>query len=302
MKELMEKTVTVFKGSKWLVISDGIVFIIVLIVAGAFYWQFNSIISLKNQMASSTQVLSERIVSLESGLALTSEDFSKKLQEQQRTSSDLQETISDVTDTVGTLEKLSKTDKELLQKYSRVYFLSDNYVPMSLEYIAEKYLFDPKKTIQFHSSALSFLNRMLNRAERDDISLRVVSAYRSFGAQTSLKNGYLVTYGSGSNQFSADQGYSEHQLGTAVDLAVASSTSPLAVSFESTPAFEWLKNNAYKYGFILSYPKNNAYYQYEPWHWRFVGVELATKLQEEGINFSDMEQREIDTYLVNIFD
>jgi D-alanyl-D-alanine carboxypeptidase len=200
------------------------------------------------------------------------------------------------------LEKLSKTDKELLQKYSRVYFLSDNYVPMSLENIDSRYLFDETKTLQFHTSALPFLERMLKRAGRDGVVLKIVSAYRSFGVQSSLKSGYLTTYGSGANQFSADQGYSEHQLGTTVDLTTDPVGTNLTVSFETTPAYTWLKDNAYRFGFILSYPRGNAYYQYEPWHWRFVGVELATELYDDEMNFSDLEQREIDTYLVKIFD
>jgi LAS superfamily LD-carboxypeptidase LdcB len=73
------------------------------------------------------------------------------------------------------------------------------------------------------------------------------------------------------------------------------------VAFEKSTAYAWLNNNAYQYGFILSYPKDNVYYQYEPWHWRFIGVELATKLHNENRKFSDMDQREIDTYLIKIF-
>ena len=142
----------------------------------------------------------------------------------------------------------------------------------------------------------------MSRAGRDNVSLEISSAYRSFGTQSSLKSSYLVTYGSGANQFSADQGYSEHQLGTAVDLTTSGLKPVLDISFDKTPAFDWLTKYAYRYGFILSYPKNNAYYQYEPWHWRFVGVELATRLHNDGINFSDMDQREIDKYLASIFD
>ena len=74
------------------------------------------------------------------------------------------------------------------------------------------------------------------------------------------------------------------------------------MSFEKTPAFTWLKENAHDYGFILSYPKGNLYYQYEPWHWRFVGEDLAEDLFEDGKEFYELDQREIDEYLVDIFD
>jgi LAS superfamily LD-carboxypeptidase LdcB len=61
-------------------------------------------------------------------------------------------------------------------------------------------------------------------------------------------------------------------------------------------------NNAYRFGFVLSYPKGNAYYIYEPWHFRFVGVKLATYLHDRGLHFYDIDQKEIDQYLVSIFD
>ena len=142
---------------------------------------------------------------------------------------------------------------------------------------------------------------MLKDASRDDIDLRIISAFRSFDEQSILKGQYTTIYGSGANTFSADQGYSEHQLGTTVDL----STSQLGNAFTSidqTEAFKWLEDNAHKYGFILSYPQNNQYYQYEPWHWRFVGRDLARDLNRKNESFYDLDQREIDEYIVEFFD
>jgi D-alanyl-D-alanine carboxypeptidase len=280
--------------------------LIAIIVAGYFIYSLSqNNITLKNEMSSTTEILSRRITNLELALAtttLTSQELAQRLMDQQNQSNYFQDRITNIAGTVGTLEKLSKTDKELLQKYSKVYFLNDNYVPMSLATIDQRYIWDKTKTLQFHNMALTFLNRMLDQAVSWNIQLRIVSAYRSFGEQSSLKNDYLVTYGSGANQFSADQGYSEHQLGTTVDLTTEGVKIPLTTNFEDTPSYKWLSENAYRYGFTLSYPKNNLYYEYEPWHWRFVGVELATKLYNEKIYFSDMEQRIIDTFLVNIFD
>lgn len=305
MKEIIEIIENNIKGSKWLVISDGVMLIIILVIAGTFFFQFNNISSLKNEVSSSTQLMIQRIASLEADMdvnTLANLEISEQLKEQQNQTEDFQNTIEDISGTVGTLEKLSKTDKELLQKYSRVYFLSDNYVPMQLDTLDEQYLYDQSKALEFHAYALPFLERMLRRAIKSGIDLKVISAYRSFGTQSTLKSNYLTTYGSGSNQFSADQGYSEHQLGTAVDITIEGLIPSLVVAFEGTPGFTWLSENAYKYGFILSYPKDNSFYQYEPWHWRFVGVDLATKLYDEEIDFSDMDQREIDKYLANIFE
>ena len=72
--------------------------------------------------------------------------------------------------------------------------------------------------------------------------------------------------------------------------------------FGDTKAYQWLLENAYKYGFILSYPEGNDYYQFEPWHFRFVGKSLAKRLHEEKQFFYDLSQRNIDAYLINIFD
>ena len=110
-----------------------------------------------------------------------------------------------------------------------------------------------------------------------------------------------MIYGAGANQFSADQGYSEHQLGTALDFATTEIGAGFD-GFEKTDAYRWLLDNAYQYGFILSYPQNNNYYQFEPWHWRFVGRDLAKKLSKEDKNFYDLDQREIDEYLISFFD
>ncbi len=209
--------------------------------------------------------------------------------------------IKEIAGTVGNLDKLSKTDEELLQKYSRVYFLNEHYVPESLTAIKSDYVFEKTQAKSVHSKVMPYLENMIKAAADNDTPIQVISAYRSFDDQSSLKGRYLVTYGSGSNQFSADQGYSEHQLGTALDLTTPKLGSAYT-SFEATQAYAWLQDNAYKYGFILSYPKGNAYYQFEPWHWRFVGTKLAERMHNEGEHFYDLDQREINNYLLTIFD
>lgn len=203
--------------------------------------------------------------------------------------------------TVGTLQKLSQTDKELLRKYSKVYFLSENYIPSSLTTIASTSIYEKDKFLQIHTKVLPYLSRMMDAAVATNTPLQIISAYRSFGDQAALKSGYKITYGSGANKFSADQGYSEHQLGTTLDFT----TPKLGAAFNQfadTKAYAWLNENAYQYGFVLSYPKNNTYYQFEPWHWRFVGVALATKMHLNNQHFYDLDQREIDSYLISIFD
>ncbi len=228
------------------------------------------------------------------------EALEKLAKQQEETINTFAPTIKEITGTVGDLEKLANTDEELLKKYSKVYFLNENYIPSKLEEIDEKYRFGEGSNRLIHADVWPYLEDLLEDASDAGIDLRIASAFRSFDAQASLKAGYTVLYGSGANQFSADQGYSEHQLGTTVDFTTPA-VGGVFDSFESDPAYKWLNENAYKYGFVLSYPKDNAYYKFEPWHWRFVGTDLAEDLQKENKHFYDLEQRDIDKYLISIF-
>ena len=142
---------------------------------------------------------------------------------------------------------------------------------------------------------------MLDDAKNDGHAIRVISAFRSFDEQIEVKGQHTLVYGSGANAFSADQGYSEHQLGTAIDIA-DTVTGGTYTSFATTEAYAWLQKNAHKYGFILSYPEGNQFFIFEPWHWRFVGRDLAKDLHNDKKTFYDLDQRELDAYLVKIFD
>ena len=253
---------------------------------------------LEREIASSTiHELSER-------LALTSEeleDIERDLRREKNRNEEFEDQIKDISSTVGVLDKLSKTDKELLQKYSRTYFLNENFIPMKLTKVDDEYVLPGKKEQYFHGDAVEFLTDLLDEAKEDGYDIKIVSAYRSFDEQEDVKGQFTQIYGSGSNAFSADQGYSEHQLGTTVDL-----TDPVTngayLSFANTPEYQWLLENAHRFGFILSYPEGNNFYIFEPWHWRFVGVDLAKDLHRENAHFYEWDQRKIDEYLVTIFD
>ncbi len=223
------------------------------------------------------------------------------LQKEKETTSLFQNQIQTLAGTVGVLEKLSKTDSELLKKYSKVYFLNENYIPPKLVTIPEQYIFEKNKKIEIHEQVWPHLQTMLESAKADGAEILIASGYRSYGTQANLKSAYKVTYGSGANKFSADQGYSEHQLGTTLDFTTNEIGGNL-VGFEKTKAYAWLSNNAHKYGFVMSYPKNNTYYIFEPWHYRFVSIPLATSLHNDNLHFYDLDQRVIDQYLINFFD
>lgn len=257
--------------------------------------------------ASSSAAIAEKnatIQDLADKLDLTEEeldDVEKDYKKEKKKNDDFEDEYREVINTVYDLEKLSKTDEELLQKYSKVSFLNEHFVPENLKQIDDEWKYTESKDLDLHAKAMPFFEDMVEDAKDDGIDLWVVSAYRSFGTQAALKSSYTITYGSGANAFSADQGFSEHQLGTTIDFTTSGIGGGLE-GFGETEAYDWLLDNAYKYGFVLSYPPNNAYYVFEPWHWRFVGTELAKDLHKADAYFYDWDQRKIDEYLLNIFD
>lgn len=284
-----------------------LVFVIALILE-IFYLGFQNtqfkkeFKEIKTNLASTTSSL----ISLRQDLDQTKENqitLNDNISEEvKKVSSSIDSKIDDISGTIGTLDKLLKTDPELLQKYSKVFFLNEHYAPAQLSIIPEKYISELRDSLLIQIDILPFLENLLKNAEANNIDIKVLSAFRSFNEQTKLKYNYVVTYGSGTaNTFSADQGYSEHQLGTTVDFTNSIIKSDLN-SFTQTKAYGWLLKNAYRYGFTLSYPEDNTYYQSEPWHWRFVGKKLAYQLHIKNISFYDMSQREIDEYIVSFFD
>jgi D-alanyl-D-alanine carboxypeptidase len=117
---------------------------------------------------------------------------------------------------------------------------------------------------------------MQARAGRDGVELLLVSAFRSLEFQVALIKGKRERGRSLDEilKVNAPPGYSEHHTGCALDIGTPGCP-PLEEAFEQTPAFAWLQANAARYGFSLSYPRNNKYgYLYEPWHWRW-GARVA---------------------------
>jgi zinc D-Ala-D-Ala carboxypeptidase len=257
-----------------------------------------------SMFATSTDMVRAHIAHMrEERTALNGEksQLTSTLIQEQLKNNEFQNQISTLAGSVQTIVKQAANDEELLQKYSKVYFLNENYTPKNLSPIDTVFLSDKSKTLLFHAQAYPFLARLLTAATQQKIDLEVASAFRSFEEQAGLKTRYKMTYGAGANAFSADQGYSEHQLGTTLDFTT-STTRGSFDSFKKTSAYTWLTEHAHEYGFILSYPSGNSYYISEPWHWRFVGVALATQLFAEKKHFYDFDQRTIDTYRAGIFD
>ena len=127
------------------------------------------------------------------------------------------------------------------------------------------------------------LAALASAARRAGKPLAVRSAYRSYEYQRSLFDTYVRTRGyTTAIKFSARPGHSEHQLGTTLDFTTAPGA-PLSSSFGESPAGKWLARHGWKYGFVMSYPKGQrrvSCYGYEPWHWRYVGRDLARRIHE----------------------
>ena len=262
--------------------------------------------SLSSNLLSLTQNISSTTVELQKAINDNSNSLSVALNTEHQNvgqiQQQLQSQVGNLSGTLTTLQKLAQTDPELLKKYSKVYFLNENYIPARLSEIPLNYQYSSNKQLLLHADVLPHLTAMINDASSTGIQLYAFSAYRSFAEQRALKVEYRVNYGAGTaNSFSADQGYSEHQLGTALDM-ITPGLGGVLDGFDNTKAYTWMLANAYKYGFELSYPKDNSYYVFEPWHWRYVGIKLATYLHNNNTNFYDLDQRTIDTYLINIWD
>lgn len=128
---------------------------------------------------------------------------------------------------------------------------------------------------------------MADAARADGISLRSVSAYRSYQTQTGLYQRYTRQNGQAlADTFSARPGHSEHQTGLALDI----NTARIPAHFERTPAYAWLQEHCAQFGFLLRYPQDKTAitgYCFEPWHYRYVGQEIASACMEGGLTYEE---------------
>ena len=125
-------------------------------------------------------------------------------------------------------------------------------------------------------------------AKQDGIQLILISSYRSYETQNKLWTSRKDSSGEReADNYAARAGYSEHQTGLAFDIGEWADTND---NFELTSGFKWMKENAYKYGFILRYPEGKESitgYKYEPWHYRYVGIEVAKEINKLDITFDE---------------
>jgi D-alanyl-D-alanine carboxypeptidase len=165
--------------------------------------------------------------------------------------------------------------------------LPEDYSPSDLVYPDVRFIFDEKvEKRKLRQEAAEALEEMFTAAENDSTPLAGVSAYRSHATQKSLFERYVKRDGlEKARTYSAFPGTSEHETGLAIDISGSDGKCAAADCFAGTKEAIWLEEHAHEFGFIIRYMKGKEAitgYQYEPWHLRYVGKELAGELKASG--------------------
>lgn len=184
---------------------------------------------------------------------------------------------------VGENVVIGKTSKGYtIKRINGAYYVNDILIANKTYNLSSSYAPGGMLTIFMNA-----FNKMQADAAAQGIELSIVSGYRSYSRQNTLYNNYVARDGKvAADTYSARAGHSEHQTGLAADI------NSLYQSFINTAEGQWLNNNCYKYGFIIRYPQGKESitgYMYEPWHIRYVGVDIATKLYNNG-NWLSLEE------------
>ena len=177
----------------------------------------------------------------------------------------------------------------LVNKYLH---LNEDYIPENLEDIDLEFARSGMKLV--NTAKEKFLE-MAKAAKNDGYTIIAMSSYRSYNYQVNLYNRYASSDGvEAADTYSGRPGYSEHQTGLAVDIYDGKLN---YTDFEKSNSFNWMQENAYKYGFILRFPKdkdNITGYQYESWHYRYVGKNIAKYINDKNITFEEYYVRFIE--------
>lgn len=177
---------------------------------------------------------------------------------------------------------ISKKELMLVNKFN---YLDENYAPDDIVKVSMQFAYGDN---EIKKEVYEKFRSMYNDAKKEGLYLIITSSYRDYNFQKELWDSYANQKGDEwADSVSARAGYSEHQTGYTLDIVTYKANMS---SFEKTDEFKWLQDNAYKYGFILRYPKDKediTGYSYESWHYRYVGKDVATKIKKLGITFDE---------------
>ena len=178
---------------------------------------------------------------------------------------------------------ISKNFLILVNKFN---YLESSYNRDDIVNIPLQYSYYDNKTSQEVLDAYIKMHKDVK--EKLNVHLMVNSSYRAYEEQERIYNEYRKNGEEYADSYAARPGYSEHQTGLALD--ITSTKNPSIKSFNESEEYKWLKDNSYKYGFILRYPEGKddiTGYNTESWHFRYVGVDVATKIFKEDITFDE---------------
>jgi D-alanyl-D-alanine carboxypeptidase len=159
-----------------------------------------------------------------------------------------------------------------------------DYVPSDLVDVPVPFANQPQLRQEASDAVVSLFNAF---TAETGLALQSQSAYRSFEAQTRIYDSDIVNLGqAGADLSTARPGTSEHQTGLTIDISAQPGQCSLNACFGDTPHGQWLAANAWRFGFLLRYPADKVEitgYEYEPWHFRYIGTDLATEMHETGV-------------------
>lgn len=177
-------------------------------------------------------------------------------------------------------------DQGILTIVNKYNYISKSYLPSNLINI---------NGLNINKEAYDAYLKMKTAMNKEKLNIQIISAYRSYDYQEELYERYLKNEKQEIvDTYSARPGFSEHHTGLAIDI---DNTKLDFNKFYLTKEFIWMNNNAHKYGFILRYPKDKEKitgYKYEPWHYRYLGVEIASYIKENNLTYEEYYYEFID--------
>ena len=178
-----------------------------------------------------------------------------------------------------------KNPNHLLVLVNKNNKLPSNFIPNNLVVINSKYANENKLA---REEAQTNFEKLSQDAKELGYYIIAVSAFRDFEYQNNLYNHYVETKGQEyADLASARPGHSEHQTGLAIDVMGSNKDYN---KFDESIEFDWMKNNAHLYGFILRYPKGKEKitgFKHEPWHYRYVGKKVATDIYHQNLTLEE---------------
>ena len=179
------------------------------------------------------------------------------------------------------------------------YLLPRDYVPENLVVTDENennfhHYKDPSLKPMIRADVLPYFLKMQKVALEAGVHILIDSGYRSYDYQEQVLKKNILEKGDEAYFTVALPGASEHQTGLAIDIAYYRDGVYTDAVCDGDKEVEWLKENSYKFGFVLRYPKGKesiTHISYEPWHYRFVGLELARKLWEQGLTLEEFYEK-----------